>query len=155
MKKILLFTVFSLLTLFILYFLNFSISYFFISSLEFKKVSFIIDGDTFKTENSEKIRLIGIDAPEKGEKCYEESRKKLKELIDGKIVRVEKDKKDKDDYGRLLRYVFINETFVNLVLVKEGYAYVFMDGENIKYLKELIEAEKFAKENKVGCLWKN
>ncbi|MEM1957221.1 MAG: thermonuclease family protein, partial [Archaeoglobaceae archaeon] len=60
---------------------------------------------------------------------------------------------DRDQYGRLLRYVFVNNTFVNLILVQEGLARTYFVGENRKYEKELLEAEKLAKSLQLG-IWK-
>lgn len=53
----------------------------------------------------------------------------------------------------MLRYVFVNNSFVNLILVKEGLANVYISEPNKKYEKELREAENYAKENRIGCLW--
>ncbi|MEM7816998.1 MAG: thermonuclease family protein, partial [Candidatus Aenigmatarchaeota archaeon] len=73
----------------------------------YKVVSEVVDGDTFKIDGKS-VRLIGIDAPEIGEPCYLDAKEKLKELIKDKIVRLEKDFKERDEYGRLLRYVYID-----------------------------------------------
>jgi len=48
--------------------------------------------------------------------------KKNKDLVEGKIVRLEKDIPDRDKYGRLLRYVWVDSLFINLELVKQGFA---------------------------------
>ena len=50
------------------------------------KVKRVVDGDTFITENNRVIRLLGIDAPEKGQKCFEEARRYLQNLIEGREV---------------------------------------------------------------------
>ena len=120
----------------------------------FVLVTKVIDGDTFQIETGEKVRLLGINAPEVGEKCYEEAKKRLKELIEGKKVKLERDVKDKDQYGRLLRYVFVDDSFVNLMLVKEGLAHTYIVKPNVKYANELKEAENYAESNHIGCLWK-
>ncbi|MEM5881921.1 MAG: thermonuclease family protein [Candidatus Aenigmatarchaeota archaeon] len=133
----------------ILFIKNISISY------EVRYVASVIDGDTFVDEKGEKIRLIGINAPEIGEKCYEESKEKLKEMIEKKYVKIVYDVKKKDKYNRTLAYVFINDLNVNLIMIKEGYAIVYSDNINTKFLKEFYLAEKYAKENKIGCLWKD
>ncbi len=85
-------------------------------------VSEIIDGDTFKTKDGKIIRLIGINAPEIGEKCYQEAKDKLRELIYKKKIRLERDIKNKDDYGRLLRYVYVNDLFINSEMIRLGLA---------------------------------
>lgn len=133
----------------ILFIKNISISY------EIRYVASVIDGDTFVDEKGEKIRLIGINAPEIGEKCYEESKEKLKEMIEKKYVKIVYDVKKKDKYNRTLAYVFINDLNVNLIMIKEGYAIVYSDNINTKFLREFYLAEKYAKENKIGCLWKD
>lgn len=85
------------------------------------KVIYVIDGDTFKTVSGDKVRLIGIDAPEKGECYYEEAKEALKRFIDNKQVTLKKDKSETDKYGRLLRYVY-TDIFVNQKMVEGGFA---------------------------------
>ncbi|MEM4772462.1 MAG: thermonuclease family protein [Nanoarchaeales archaeon] len=133
----------------ILFIKNNSINY------EIRYVASVIDGDTFVDENGEKIRLTGINAPEIGEKCYEESKAKLKEMIEKKYVKLVYDVKKRDKYNRTLAYVFVNDLNVNLIMIKEGYAVVYPDNLNTKFLKEFYFAEKYAKENKIDCLWKD
>ena len=93
------------------------------------KVIRVIDGDTFEIEGGQKVRLIGVDAPEsvhpkKPVECYGEiSSKVLKQLLEEKTVILEKDVSDTDRYGRLLRYVFLDGVNINQYLVKEGFAY--------------------------------
>ena len=70
-------------------------------------VAEVIDGDTFKLQNGTRVRLLGIDTPEKGECYYEEARDELKKLIGNKVVRMDKDISDKDKYDRLLRYIIL------------------------------------------------
>lgn len=111
----------------------------------------VIDGDTVRLENGELVRLIGINAPEKGQRFYEEAKSRLEELVKGKEVLMEKDFRDRDKYGRLLRYVYVNGTFVNLLMVKEGLASAYLI-ENLKYEKELRRAEEEAKSSKLG-IW--
>jgi micrococcal nuclease len=116
-------------------------------------VADVIDGDTLELTTGERVRLLGTNAPEKGEYYYNESKNKLKQLVEGKNVSLEKDVIDKDRYNRLLRYVFLDNTFVNLELVKEGYSTVYIIPPNIKYSKEFLEAENEAKKNEIG-VWK-
>ncbi len=117
-----------------------------------KLVTKIIDGDTVIVEG-ESVRLLGIDADEKGYPCYEAARKRLEELILNKEVSLDKDITDKDQYGRYLRYIFLDNQNIDLRMVKEGLAIARFSPENIKYKEEIIAAEKEARENKIGCKW--
>ncbi len=112
----------------------------------------IIDGDTIEIETGERIRLLGINTPERGQKCYNEAKKRLEELIKNKEVRLETDENTKDQYGRLLRYIFLNNKNINIKLVEEGLATVFIISPNTKYEKELEEAENTAQKQQ-GCIW--
>ncbi len=92
------------------------------------KVIRVIDGDTFEIEGGERVRLIGIDTPESVKpnspvECFgKESSEYLKSLIEGKEVRLERDRTDRDRYARLLRYAYVGDVFVNEKVVSEGYA---------------------------------
>lgn len=112
----------------------------------------VIDGDTIELEDGEKVRLLGIDAPERGKRCYNEAKNKLKQLIEGREVVLERDMRNRDVFGRLLRYIFIDDTFINLELVREGYGYAYIVDPNAKYASEIKGAEELAKLKK-GCIW--
>jgi len=128
------------------------------SNIEIHKVIEVIDGDTVILENGEFVRYIGIDTPEtvhpdKPVECYgEEATERNKELVLNKYVLLEKDVEDYDDYGRLLRYVYSVDGFINGILVKEGFAYSYYYPPNLKYHEELMYLELEAKENLMG-LW--
>jgi len=113
----------------------------------------VIDGDTFKLTDGTTVRLIGIDAPEAGESCSAEATQKLTSLIAGETVYLEKDVSETDIYGRLLRYVYVNEIFVNLELVYYGYAYAVSYPPDVAYASQLADAEEDAIDNNRGCLW--
>jgi len=123
------------------------------------KVTRVVDGDTIEIEGGEKVRYIGIDTPEtvdprKPIQCFGiEASKKNKELVEGKTVRLEKDITDRDKYSRLLRYVWIDNLFVNLELVKQGFASSYSYPPDIKYQEEFLAAETEAREAERG-LWK-
>lgn len=119
----------------------------------------VIDGDTIKLSDGRVVRYIGINTPEtkdkrKGIECFgKEAFEKNKELVEGKEIRLEKDVSEKDKYGRLLRYVYVDEIFVNDYLVREGYAYAVTYPPDVKYQKQFKEAQDEAIENNRG-LWK-
>lgn len=116
-------------------------------------VTKVIDGDTIIV-NGDSIRLLGIDADERGYPCYKAAKQRLEELLLGKTVMLESDKEDKDIYGRYLRYVFLNGTNINLLLVKEGLAVARFTPKNTKYKVEILAAEMEARESGTGCKWK-
>jgi micrococcal nuclease len=127
---------------------------------ELVKVDSVLDGDTFRLENGEKVRLIGIDAPETHhprkpiEYFGKEATEFAKKMLEGKLVRLELDVQERDQYGRLLAYVFLKDsTFVNAELLKQGYAQVATYPPNVKYVDLFIEMQKEAREKK-RCLWK-
>ncbi|PIP24475.1 MAG: nuclease [Candidatus Moranbacteria bacterium CG_4_9_14_3_um_filter_40_7] len=122
------------------------------------KVSRVIDGDTIEIEGGERVRYIGIDTPEtvdprKPVQCFGvEASNKNKEMVVGKTVRLEKDTTDRDKYKRLLRYVYVGDTFINLEMVKQGFAYSYSYPPDIKFQKEILAAQQEAEKNKNG-LW--
>ncbi len=116
-------------------------------------VSSVLDGDTIQLTNGEKVRLLGTNAPEQGAICAPEATDKLEELVLGKEVQMEQDKDDKDQYGRLLRYIYVEGVFVNLEMVESGLSCSYKYEPNTRYSNRFEEAEENARE-KEGCLWK-
>ena len=114
----------------------------------------IIDGDTIIINTSEHVRLSGIDTPETGECYYQEAKQFLFAIAINKEVYLEQDITNKDKYDRLLRYIYRNGTFVNGILVEQGYAKVFdaYKDETRRYL-QLKRLEDTAITNQLG-LWK-
>lgn len=122
------------------------------------KVKRVVDGDTIELENGQKVRYIGIDTPEtvkpnSAVECFgKEASNKNKELVEGKTVRLEKDVSETDRFGRLLRYVYVDDIFVNDFLVREGYANSASFPPDIKNQDRFRDAEVEAKSNNRG-LW--
>jgi endonuclease YncB( thermonuclease family) len=119
----------------------------------------VVDGDTIELENGEKVRYIGINTPEsvdprQGVECFgRDASEYNRELVEGKKVRLEKDISERDKYGRLLRFVYLeNGTSVNEKLVREGYAYASAYPPDITKQTIFREAERQARNEKVG-LW--
>jgi endonuclease YncB( thermonuclease family) len=115
------------------------------------KVVSISDGDTFTGLDSEnrqvKVRLHGIDAPEKAQPFGNVSRKALGDLIEGKTVEVQQ--VDKDRYGRVVANVHVGGVHVNRELVAKGlvWRYVQYDKKG-----EFTQVEQAAKAARKG-LW--
>jgi len=129
-----------------------------LSNNDLAQVTSVIDGDTFKI-SGEKVRILGINTPDKGECYYREAKDALQELIDGKSVRLDKDVENRDKYGRLLRYVFLEQEnkdnlLVNDYLVREGFAFEYHLSPNSRYKDLLVSAREEAKRENRG-LWKD
>lgn len=130
----------------------------------FVPVKRVVDGDTFYVEDGTKkgldIRLIGVDAPESRRSAHKEvgyygkeAKNYLKNLLTGKRVRLEYDIGRTDKYGRTLAYVYLEDgTFLNALLVQEGYAQVLTIPPNVKYADKFVELQRDAREHNRG-LW--
>jgi micrococcal nuclease len=124
-------------------------------------VTRVIDGDTIEVliENEKRtIRYIGIDTPEtvhpsKPVECFGvEASARNKALVAGTDVYLEKDVTDTDKYGRLLRYVYAGDVFVNHTLVAEGYAHVYTYPPDVRHDELFLRAQQEARASHKG-LW--
>jgi micrococcal nuclease len=116
-------------------------------------VTKVLDGDTIIIQGGVHVRLLGIDADEKDYPCYDAGRLRLEELILGKTVALEADRENLDQYGRQLRYIFLNGENINQKMAAEGLAIARFYPENQKYKIEIAAAEAAAIKNKIGCKW--
>jgi micrococcal nuclease len=128
---------------------------------EWNQVKWIVDGDTVVLVDGQKVRYIGINAPELAHENhdaepYGEASKRLNALlVNRKKVRLEFDKERFDRYQRLLAYVFLrNATFVNAEILSNGFAYLLKKRPNLKYDKILLQAQRSAMSAKKG-IWQN
>jgi endonuclease YncB( thermonuclease family) len=115
----------------------------------------VIDGDTIEIAGGAHVRYIGMDTPEtypKVEFYGPEAKAKNIELVEGKLVTLEKDVSETDKYGRLLRYVYVDGIFVNGELVRLGYARAVAYPPDTRYQWQLEQLEKEAKAAKLG-IW--
>jgi len=124
-------------------------------------VTRVIDGDTIEVDIAGtiyKVRYIGIDTPEPDDKRPEfcalaqEATRYNRQLVEGKTIRLEKDISETDQYGRLLRYVYIGDTLVNAELVRQGLAWAISYPPDTKYQDYLEELEAEARQDKIG-IW--
>jgi micrococcal nuclease len=128
-----------------------------VNEFELARVVEIVDGDTIKIYMNDKVysvRYIGIDTPETGGQYYSlESKLKNSELVLQNEVILIKDVSDKDQYGRLLRYVIANNVFVNYDLVRNGYAKAIAYPPDTSCEEKFNQAQDLAKSSLVG-IWK-
>lgn len=104
----------------------------------------VTDGDTLTVElagREEDVRLIGINTPEREECFFAEATAALTDLVAGREVRLVADESDRDQYDRLLRYVFVGDTFVNERLVADGFALAYRYEPDVARADELEAAQ--------------
>jgi endonuclease YncB( thermonuclease family) len=111
-----------------------------ISGGESALVTNIIDGDTIDVQIrgvGYRVRYIGINTPERDEPCYADATQANAQLVDGETVTLVRDESNTDDFGRLLRYVYVGNQMVNALLVQNGWA------ENAEYPPDVTHAATF------------
>jgi len=116
---------------------------------ETARVVQVIDGDTITIEGGYRVRYIGIDTPEIhpeieafGLEAWQVNRK----LVEGRVVHLEKDISEVDKYGRLLRYVYVGDLFVNAELVRVGLARAGAYPPDTKHQDYLEKLEREARQ---------
>lgn len=122
----------------------------------------VVDGDTIIIRfegNEERVRLIGVDTPEsvhpdpkRNDEFGLVASNFTKNLLTGKQVEIEFDVQERDHYGRLLAYVYVDGKMVNKTLLEAGMAQVATYPPNVKYVEEFKDLERVARETGVG-LW--
>ena len=103
-------------------------------------VTYVVDGDTIEVQmngGTYRVRYIGINTPEWDEPCGEEASAANAVLVSGQTVTMVRDVSEVDPYGRLLRYVYVGDLFVNEYLVAQGWA------EAVEYPPDTAFADYF------------
>jgi len=129
------------------------------------RITSIIDGDTLKiktgTLKTRKVRLIGINSPEKGECYFAESKQALKDITQSKTINIEKDISGLDKYNRLLRYIIAinpdpeqDNISVNYYMIRNGFAFYVSSPPDNRYRDLFITAQRQAQTDNLG-LWKD
>lgn len=116
----------------------------------------VIDGDTIDVAIEGqvfRVRYIGMDAPESGASFSGEATGMNRDLVAGEQVLLVKDVSEVDQYNRLLRYVFVNNKFVNYELVKSGFAQILTYPPDVACQDTFLAAQQEAVQQQVG-LWK-
>ena len=125
------------------------------------RVTRVVDGDTIRVVvdgREEPVRYIGIDTPESVKPgapigCFAKAASAAnRRLVAGRRVRLVFDVEERDRYGRLLAYVYRNDTFVNAELVRQGYARPATFPPNVRHEKLFHALARDAREAGRG-LW--
>ena len=114
----------------------------------------VIDGDTLDvliTGTKHRVRLFGVNTPERGERCYEAATERTRHLS-GDMVRIESGPRSEDRYGRLLFYLYTRSgESIDATLIQEGLATAWTrDGQ---HRDVLVSLEQEARRKETGCLW--
>jgi len=129
----------------------------------------VIDGDTIQLENKKDVRYVGISAPERKDKRYEQATELNRKLTEGKTLRLEYDAYKDDKFGRILAYVWVipdpsiktlsqannkGEINLSIELVRQGLADVaiYEKRRPLIYQQQLLQAKALAQKKKLG-IW--
>jgi micrococcal nuclease len=128
-------------------------------------VAEVVDGDTIVvclfggllgatgSGEGEHVRLIGIDAPETGEDFSKQATDALKKLVEGQEVELVFDEEIRDQYGRVLAYLFLEDgSMVNAELLRQGVATLYTVPPNVRFVDALQKAQDEAQAAGAG-IW--
>ena len=114
----------------------------------------VVDGDTINVRidgREYSVRYVGMNTPESDEPCFAEARAANAALVEGKTVTLVKDTSETDRYDRLLRYIYVGNTFVNAELVRQGWAEVVLYQPDDAHFDEFRTLEDEARAANRGC----
>ncbi|OGS19314.1 MAG: hypothetical protein A2219_07595 [Elusimicrobia bacterium RIFOXYA2_FULL_50_26] len=123
-----------------------------------RKIARVIDGDTLALSNGETVRLIGVDTPELHhpelpvQRFAQEAQAFLQSMAEGAGCRLEFEPgKQRDSYGRLLAYVYVDDKMLNAEILRRGYGYAYTRFP-FSRMSEFISLEHNARQCQYG-LW--
>jgi micrococcal nuclease len=125
-------------------------------------VTYVVDGDTldikFEDGREERVRLVLIDTPETKhprkpvQPFGPEASSFIKDLLSGQDVQIELDVQERDQYGRILAYVYKDGKMVNETLLEKGLARVAVYPPNTRYVDNFREIQEKAQQDEIG-IW--
>jgi micrococcal nuclease len=116
----------------------------------------VIDGDTIDVRmagqaGDVRVRYVGVNTPERDEPCYQEATNANRMLVQDQTVTLVRDQSDTDRFGRLLRYIYVGDTFVNAQLVEQGFAEAVLYEPDDAHFSQFRELESAARAANRGC----
>ena len=117
-----------------------------------RRVRETIDGDTVILTDGERVRLLGIDTPERGEALYAEAGRGLDGLVRDRVIRLEFAHRRRDHYRRLLAHIWIGDTLASEWLLREGLARLYMWPPDTIHATRLLAAQVAARRARRG-IW--
>lgn len=119
----------------------------------------VIDGDTLVVSGNagsdEHVRLLAIDTPERGERWHAEAGRALRKAVSAGSLRLEFEvvgRLDRDRYGRILAYVYVDDRNVNVEMVRNGWSEYITRYGHSRYANDFVEAEGEARSARRG-IW--
>ena len=112
----------------------------------------VVDGDTVRLDDGERVRLLGIDTPERGEELYVEAGDYLRAMVKNRKVRLEFDRTRRDPYKRLLSHLWIGDTLVNEHMLTSGLARLYIWPPDTLHFTRLLAAQTNARRDGLG-IW--
>jgi micrococcal nuclease len=126
------------------------------STAELAELVTVIDGDTIDvllaSGEVQRVRFIGIDTPERGEPFYREASHINESLLRSGSLTLYRDVSETDRFGRLLRYIFAGDVFINYELVHRGYAQAATFPPDVACADTFLRAQQDARQARRG-LW--
>jgi micrococcal nuclease len=118
------------------------------------RVTKVVDGDTIECAEVGRVRLIGIDTPERGQAPFgAQATRALKEMLQGgRRIELETDVELRDRYKRLLAYVWVDGRMANWLLARSGWAQQSTFPPNVRYVERFGEAVTAARAEQRG-IW--
>lgn len=117
-------------------------------------VTRVIDGDTIDVQCGDvgyRVRYVAVNTPESDESCYNDATNANATLVKDKRVTLVRDESNTDRYGRLLRYVYVDGTFVNESLVRNGWAEAVVYQPDDLHYADFVTLEQTATAQNIGC----
>lgn len=110
------------------------------------RVTSVYDGDTFWIKSGDRVRLLGVNAPDLGKCKSEEAREALSKLVLNKIIVLTEEKRD--TYGRRMGLVYVDDKLINVEIAKQGLAKLNYDPNSRS--EEIKVVGHAAIQNKLG-----
>lgn len=110
-------------------------------------VARVIDGDTVELTGGDRLRLLAIDCPEKGDPLYDSARIVLEGLVAGQLLELDYSRRRRDSYGRILAYAWRDTLFLNEAMIRAGLASIYLFEDNLAdsaVLVRLLTAQREA-----------
>ena len=117
-------------------------------------VSRVIDGDTIDVllnGQQVRVRYVGMNTPERDEVCYQDALNANRALVEGQTVTLVRDVSNTDRFDRLLRYIYVGNTFINAEMVRQGWAEVVSYPPDTAQFNNFRSLEIEARDANRGC----